>query len=432
MVIKRYQREQMAHIWSDQNKYQAWLDVEIAVDRAWNKLGVIPDQDLQNIVEHASFKVEDILAMEKVTKHDVVAFTRTISQSLGAEKKWVHFGVTSTDVVDTAYGYLLKQANDILRQDLQDLADVVAQKARQYKQTVMIGRTHGVHAEPTTFGLVLANWYSEIKRHQERFEHAAAGVEAGKISGAVGTFANISPQAEALVCQELGLRAQEISTQVLPRDLHAEYIMTLALIAAGIERFALEIRHLQRTEVREVEEFFAPGQKGSSAMPHKRNPIGSENVTGLARVIKGHVFTALEDIELWHERDISHSSAERIILPDTTELLDYMLHRFTKIVQELTVFPEKMEADLQVTHGLIYSQRVMLKLIKTGLSREAAYDIVQPLTAQVWQKHLDFRQLLDNDAQVTERLSKQDLDDAFDYRWHLRHVDEIFQRVGLE
>ncbi|RHW50243.1 adenylosuccinate lyase [Bombilactobacillus bombi] len=432
MVIKRYQREQMAHIWSDQNKYQAWLDVEIAVDRAWNKLGVIPDQDLQNIVEHASFKVEDILAMEKVTKHDVVAFTRTISQSLGAEKKWVHFGVTSTDVVDTAYGYLLKQANDILRQDLQDLADVVAQKARQYKQTVMIGRTHGVHAEPTTFGLVLANWYSEIKRHQERFEHAAAGVEAGKISGAVGTFANISPQAEALVCQELGLRAQEISTQVLPRDLHAEYIMTLALIAAGIERFALEIRHLQRTEVREVEEFFAPGQKGSSAMPHKRNPIGSENVTGLARVIKGHVFTALEDIELWHERDISHSSAERIILPDTTELLDYMLHRFTKIVQELTVFPEKMEADLQVTHGLIYSQRVMLKLIKTGLSREAAYDIVQPLTAQVWQKHLDFRQLLDNDDQVTERLSKQDLDDAFDYRWHLRHVDEIFQRVGLE
>ncbi|MCO6543164.1 MAG: adenylosuccinate lyase [Lactobacillus sp.] len=432
MVIKRYQREQMAHIWSDQNKYQAWLDVEIAVDRAWNKLGVIPDQDLQNIVEHASFKVEDILAMEKVTKHDVVAFTRTISQSLGAEKKWVHFGVTSTDVVDTAYGYLLKQANDILRQDLQDLADVVAQKARQYKQTVMIGRTHGVHAEPTTFGLILANWYSEIKRHQERFEHAAAGVEAGKISGAVGTFANISPQAEALVCQELGLRAQEISTQVLPRDLHAEYIMTLALIAAGIERFALEIRHLQRTEVREVEEFFAPGQKGSSAMPHKRNPIGSENVTGLARVIKGHVFTALEDIELWHERDISHSSAERIILPDTTELLDYMLHRFTKIVQELTVFPEKMEADLQVTHGLIYSQRVMLKLIKTGLSREAAYDIVQPLTAQVWQKHLDFRQLLDNNAQVTDRLSKQDLDDAFDYRWHLRHVDEIFQRVGLE
>ncbi|NVY96711.1 adenylosuccinate lyase [Lactobacillus sp. DCY120] len=432
MVIKRYQRPQMAQIWGDENKYQAWLDVEIAVDRAWNQLGEIPDADLEKIEAHASFKVADILAMEKITKHDVVAFTRTVSQSLGPEKKWIHFGVTSTDVVDTAYGYLLKQANEILRADLQQLMRVVAQKARQYKNTVMIGRTHGVHAEPTTFGLVLANWYSELKRDQERFEHAAKGVEAGKISGAVGTFANIAPQAEALVCQELGLTAQEISTQVLPRDLHAEYIMTMALIAASIERFALEVRHLQRTEVREVEEFFAAGQKGSSAMPHKRNPIGSENVTGLARVIKGHVFTALEDIELWHERDISHSSAERIILPDTTELLDYMLHRFTKIIEELTVFPDKMEADLNVTHGLIYSQRVMLKLIEAGLSREAAYDLVQPKTAQVWAEQGDFRTLLEADPQVTDRLSRSDLDDAFDYHWHLRHVDEIFHRVGLE
>ena len=431
MVIKRYQRPDMARIWSDQNKYQAWLDVEIAVDQAWNKLGIIPDTDLQKIEANAHFEVADILAMEKITKHDVVAFTRTVSQSLGPEKKWIHYGVTSTDVVDTAYGYLLKQANAILRQDLKELAATVANKARQYKNTVMIGRTHGVHAEPTTFGLVLANWYSEIKRDQERFEHAAAGVEAGKISGAVGTFANISPQAEALVCEKLQLRPQEISTQVLPRDLHAEYIMTLALIAASVERFALEIRHLQRTEVREVEEFFAPGQKGSSAMPHKRNPIGSENVTGLARVIKGHVFTALENIELWHERDISHSSAERIILPDTTEILDYMLHRFTKIVQNLTVFPQKMEADLQITHGLIYSQRVMLKLIKTGLSRETAYDIVQPLTAQVWEQKCDFRQLLEADPQIQQHLSKADLDDAFDYHWHLRHVDEIFQRIGL-
>ncbi len=431
MVIKRYQRPDMARIWSDQNKYQAWLDVEIAVDQAWNKLGVIPDADLQKIEANAHFEVADILAMEKITKHDVVAFTRTVSKSLGPEKKWIHYGVTSTDVVDTAYGYLLKQANAILRQDLKELAATVANKARQYKDTVMIGRTHGVHAEPTTFGLVLANWYSEIKRDQERFEHAAAGVEAGKISGAVGTFANISPQAEALVCEKLQLRPQEISTQVLPRDLHAEYIMTLALIAASVERFALEIRHLQRTEVREVEEFFAPGQKGSSAMPHKRNPIGSENVTGLARVIKGHVFTALENIELWHERDISHSSAERIILPDTTEILDYMLHRFTKIVQNLTVFPQKMEADLQITHGLIYSQRVMLKLIKTGLSRETAYDIVQPLTAQVWEQKCDFRQLLEADPQIQQHLSKADLDDAFDYHWHLRHVDEIFQRIGL-
>lgn len=431
MVIKRYQRPDMARIWSDQNKYQAWLDVEIAVDQAWNKLGIIPDDDLQKIQTNVNFEVADILEMEKITKHDVVAFTRTVSKSLGPEKKWIHYGVTSTDVVDTAYGYLLKQANKILRKDLQELATTVAQKAQQHKYTVMIGRTHGVHAEPTTFGLVLANWYSEIKRDQERFEHASAGVEAGKISGAVGTFANISPQAEALVCQKLKLHPQEISTQVLPRDLHAEYIMTLALIAASIERFALEIRHLQKTEVREVEEFFAPGQKGSSAMPHKRNPIGSENVTGLARVIKGYIFTALEDIELWHERDISHSSAERIILPDTTEILDYMLHRFTKIVQNLTVFPQKMETDLQITHGLIYSQRVMLKLIQTGLSRETAYDIVQPLTAQVWEQKCDFRKLLEADPQITKHLSTADLDDAFDYHWHLRHVDEIFQRVGL-
>lgn len=431
MVIKRYQRPEMAHIWSEQNKYQAWLTVEIAIDRAWNKLGEIPDADLAKIEKNSRFNVEDILAMEKITKHDVVAFTRTVSQSLGPEKKWIHFGVTSTDVVDTAYGYLLKQANELLRTDLQRLKTTIAQKAQQYKDTVMIGRTHGVHAEPTTFGLVLATWYSEIERDQERFEHAARGVEAGKISGAVGTFANIPPEVETMVCQELNLHPQEISTQVLPRDLHAEYIMTLALIAASLERFALEIRHLQRTEVREVEEFFAAGQKGSSAMPHKRNPIGSENITGLARVIKGHVFTALEDIELWHERDISHSSAERIILPDTTELLDYMLQRFNKILATLTVFPDKMAADLNVTHGLIYSQRVMLKLIETGLSREAAYDIVQPKAAQVWEQKQDFRQLLEADPQVTARLSPQDLDDAFDYRWHLRRVDEIFQRVGI-
>lgn len=431
MVIKRYQRPKMAHIWSEQNKYQAWLTVEIAIDQAWNKLGEIPDADLAKIEKNARFNVEDILAMEKITKHDVVAFTRTVSQSLGPEKKWIHFGVTSTDVVDTAYGYLLKQANELLRTDLQRLKTTIAQKAQQYKDTVMIGRTHGVHAEPTTFGLVLATWYSEIERDQERFEHAACGVEAGKISGAVGTFANIPPEVETMVCQELNLHPQEISTQVLPRDLHAEYIMTLALIAASLERFALEIRHLQRTEVREVEEFFAAGQKGSSAMPHKRNPIGSENITGLARVIKGHVFTALEDIELWHERDISHSSAERIILPDTTELLDYMLQRFNKILATLTVFPDKMAADLNVTHGLIYSQRVMLKLIETGLSREAAYDIVQPKAAQVWEQKQGFRQLLEADPQVTARLSPQDLDDAFDYRWHLRRVDEIFQRVGI-
>ncbi|UQS83231.1 adenylosuccinate lyase [Bombilactobacillus thymidiniphilus] len=431
MVIKRYQRPEMAHIWSEQNKYQAWLDVEIAVDRAWNKLGKIPDTDLAKIEQNACFEVADILKMEQITKHDVVAFTRTVSKSLGPEKKWIHFGVTSTDVVDTAYGYLLKQANDLLRNDLRKLKQVVAQKAKKYQDTVMIGRTHGVHAEPTTFGLVLANWYAEINRDIDRFEHAATGIEVGKISGAVGTFANIPLEVESLVCAELGLTPQDISTQVLPRDLHAEYIMTLALIASSLERFALEIRHLQRTEVREVEEYFAAGQKGSSAMPHKRNPIGSENITGLARVIKGHVFTALEDIQLWHERDISHSSAERIILPDTTELLDYMLQRFTKIMQELTVFPDKMVADLNITHGLIYSQRVMLKLVEAGLSREQAYDLVQPKTAQVWEQQVDFRQLLESDNTIMQHLTQADLDDAFDYQWHLRNVQSVFDRLGL-
>lgn len=431
MVIKRYQNPAMAQIWSEQNKYQAWLEVEIAVDRAWNRLGKIPAADLAAIEHNASFQVADIIAMEQITKHDVVAFTRTVSKSLGPEKKWIHFGVTSTDVVDTAYGYLLKQANTLLRQDLVNLLHVVAQKAQQYKTTVMMGRTHGVHAEPTTFGLVLANWYSELKRDLQRFDHAAQGVQAGKISGAVGTFANVPPEVEQMVCAQLGLTAQEISTQVLPRDLHAEYIMTLALIGASLERFALEIRHLQRTEVREVEEHFASGQKGSSAMPHKRNPIGSENITGLARVLKGHVFTALEDIELWHERDISHSSAERIILPDSTEILDYMLQRFTKILSNLTVFEDKMAADLNVTHGLIYSQRVMLKLIDAGLSREQAYDLVQPKTAQVWEQQVDFRPLLEADEQIMRYLSPADLDEAFDYHWHLKHIDEIFTRVGL-
>ncbi|UQS81830.1 adenylosuccinate lyase [Bombilactobacillus folatiphilus] len=432
MVVKRYQRPEMAYIWSEQNKYQAWLEVEIAVDRAWSKLGKIPASDLQKIEQNATFQVADILAMEEITKHDVVAFTRTISKSLGPEKKWIHFGVTSTDVVDTANGYLLKQANGLLQQDLKQLLAVVAQKAKQYKTTVMMGRTHGVHAEPTTFGLVLASWYSELKRDLERFDHAANGVQAGKISGAVGTFANVPPAVEAMVCAELGIHPQEISTQVLPRDLHAEYIMTLALIAASLERFALEIRHLQRTEVREVEEHFAQGQKGSSAMPHKRNPIGSENITGLARVMKGYVLPALEDIELWHERDISHSSVERIILPDATELLDYMLHRFTKILEDLTVFEDKMAEDLNVTHGLIYSQRVMLKLIDAGLSREEAYDLVQPKTAKVWAEQVDFRALLEDDERITRYLSVSDLDDAFDYHWHLKHLDEIFERVGLQ
>ena len=383
-MIERYSRQEMANIWSEENKYRAWLEVEILATEAWSQLGVIPQDDVRLIRKNAKFDISRILEIEKETRHDVVAFTRSVSESLGEEKKWVHYGLTSTDVVDTAYGYLIRQANEILKKDLMMLLETIKERAIEHKNTVQMGRTHGVHAEPTTFGLKLATWYSEMKRNIERFEHAAKAVEAGKISGAVGTFANTPQEVEAFVCQKLGIRAQEISTQVLPRDLHAEYFATLALIGSSIERFATEIRGLQKSECREVEEYFAKGQKGSSAMPHKRNPIGCENMCGIARVLCGYMHTAYENIALWHERDISHSSAERIIFPDATIVLDYMLNRFNKIVKELTVFPENMLKNMDKTLGLIYSQRVMLKLIEKGMSREGAYDLVQPKTALSW------------------------------------------------
>lgn len=414
-MIERYTRPEMGKLWTDENRYDTWLEVEILADEAWAELGDIPKADVEKIRKNARFDVARILEIEQETRHDVVAFTRAVSESLGEERKWVHYGLTSTDVVDTAYGYQLKQVNDVLRQDLTNFLTIIGEKAKEHKMTVMMGRTHGVHAEPTTFGLKLALWYSEMKRNIERFEHAAKGVEAGKISGAVGTFANISPFVEEYVCDKLGIRAQEISTQVLPRDLHAEYLSSIALIATSIEKFATEIRGLQKSETREVEEFFAKGQKGSSAMPHKRNPIGSENMSGLARVIRGHMVTAYENVTLWHERDISHSSAERIILPDATILLDYMLNRFGNIVKKLTVFPENMKRNMDATFGLIYSQRVLLKLIDKGMSREGAYDLVQPKTAISWDNQVPFRPLLEEDAEIMSILSMEDLDDAFDY-----------------
>ncbi|MDU5813210.1 MAG: adenylosuccinate lyase [Enterococcus casseliflavus] len=430
-MLERYTRPEMGAIWTDQNRYQAWLEVEILADEAWAELGEIPKEDVALIREKATFDIDRILEIEAQTRHDVVAFTRAVSESLGDESKWVHYGLTSTDVVDTAYGYLMKQANDLIREDLNRFVTIIGEKAKEYKHTVMMGRTHGVHAEPTTFGLKLALWYAEMKRNVERFERAAKGVEAGKISGAVGTFANIPPFVEEYVCEKLGIRAQDISTQVLPRDLHAEYFSAMALIATSIEKFATEIRGLQKSETREVEEFFAKGQKGSSAMPHKRNPIGSENMAGLARVVRGHMVTAYENVSLWHERDISHSSAERIIIPDTTILIDYMLNRFGNIVKNLTVFPENMKRNMNATFGLIYSQRVMLKLIDHGMTREQAYDLVQPKTAQAWDEQTDFRPLLEADPAITDVLSKADLDDAFDYNHHLKQVNTIFERVGL-
>ncbi|EAG1010723.1 adenylosuccinate lyase [Listeria monocytogenes] len=430
-MLERYTRKEMGNIWTEQNRYQAWLEVEILACEAWAELGDIPKEDVAKIRANAKFDVDRIHEIELETRHDVVAFTRSVSESLGAERKWVHYGLTSTDVVDTANSYLLKQANEILRKDLENFIAIIGEKAKEHKYTVTMGRTHGVHAEPTTFGLKLALWYEEMKRNLERFNFAADGVEFGKISGAVGTYANIDPFVESYVCEKLGTTPAPISTQTLQRDRHAEYLATLALIATSVEKFAVEVRALQKSEVREVEEFFAKGQKGSSAMPHKRNPIGSENVTGLARVIRGHTVTAYENVPLWHERDISHSSAERIILPDSTILLDYILNRFGNIVKNLTVFPENMKRNMDRTLGLIYSQRVLLALIDKGLAREAAYDVVQPRAMEAWEKQVPFRELVEQDAIITENLSADEIADCFDYNYHLKNVDLIFDRLGL-
>jgi adenylosuccinate lyase len=430
-MIERYTREEMGAIWTEENKYKAWLEVEILACEAWSELGMIPAGDVKKLRENASFDVSRIYEIEQETRHDVVAFTRAVSESLGQERKWVHYGLTSTDVVDTALSYLIKQANEIIRKDINNFIHVLKEKAIEHKHTVMMGRTHGVHAEPTTFGLKLALWYEEMKRNLERFELAADQIAYGKLSGAVGTYANIDPYVEKYVCEKLGLKPAPVSTQTLQRDRHAAYVSALALIATSIEKFATEIRHLQKTETREVEEFFAKGQKGSSAMPHKRNPIGSENMSGMARVIRGYMTTAYENVALWHERDISHSSAERVILPDATIALNYMLNRFSGIVKKLTVFPENMKRNIDKTYGVIFSQRVLLALIDKGMAREAAYDIVQPKAMEAWETETPFRQLVENERQITEKLSREEIEDCFDYTYHLKNVDEIFERIGL-
>ncbi|MCU1808373.1 adenylosuccinate lyase [Cytobacillus firmus] len=430
-MIERYTRPEMGAIWTEENRFQAWLEVEILACEAWAELGDIPKEDVQKIRENASFNIDRIKEIEEETRHDVVAFTRAVSESLGEERKWVHYGLTSTDVVDTALSYLIKQANDILLKDIERFVEILKNKAQEHKHTVMMGRTHGVHAEPTTFGLKLALWYEEMKRNLDRFKEAAAGVEFGKISGAVGTYANIDPFVEKYVCEKLGIQPAPISTQTLQRDRHAHYMGALALVATSIEKFATEIRGLQKSETREVEEFFAKGQKGSSAMPHKRNPIGSENMTGMARVIRGYMMTAYENVALWHERDISHSSAERIILPDATIALNYMLNRFGNIVKNLTVFPENMKRNMDRTLGLIYSQRVLLALIDMGMTREEAYDTVQPRAMEAWEKQVQFRSLIEQDETITSKLSEAEIDDCFDYNYHIKHVDTIFDRLGL-
>ncbi|SDW70376.1 adenylosuccinate lyase [Paenibacillus sp. CF384] len=430
-MLERYSRPEMRAIWTEENKFKAWLEVELCACEAWVELGVIPREDVEALRKGATFNIDRINEIELETRHDVIAFTRAVSETVGPERKWVHYGLTSTDVVDTAMGYLLLQANTILEKDITNFIEILRGQAVAYKDTAMMGRTHGVHAEPTTFGLKLALWYEEMKRNLERFRHAADGVQFGKISGAVGTYANIDPFVEEFTCKKLGITPAPISTQTLQRDRHAEYVGALALIATSLDKFATEIRALQKSEFREVEEPFAKGQKGSSAMPHKRNPIGCENISGLSRVIRGHMLTAYENVVLWHERDISHSSAERVILPDSTMLLNYMLNRLGNIIKNLQVFPENMKRNMQRTFGVPFSGRVMTKLIDKGMSREQAYDTVQPRAMQAWEEQRQFRDIIESTPEITAHLSADEIADAFNPAWHLKHVDTIFRRLEL-
>ena len=430
-MIERYSRKIMRDVWTEENKFSAYLEVETLSCEAWSKLGVIPAEDVEKIRANATFKVDRIKEIEEQTRHDVVAFTRAVSESLGEERKWVHYGLTSTDVVDTANGYLIKQADAILLKDLEEFLEVLRRRAVEFKSTPCIGRTHGIHADITSFGLKWALWFEEMKRNIERFKTAAAGVEAGKMSGAVGNFANIPPFIQDYVCDKLGINSANISTQVLQRDRHAYYVGTLALIASTLEQMAFEVRNLQRTEVREVEEAFRKGQKGSSAMPHKRNPISSENICGCARVMRGYMAASYENVALWHERDISHSSTERIILPDATELLDYMLNRFKGILDNLVVYPETMLANIYRTKGVIFAQRVMNALIGKGLSREQAYDTVQPIAMKAWTEGLDYQTLLKESADVMGLLSVEELESCFTLDYYFKNVDYIFGRVGI-
>ncbi|MGM9814817.1 MAG: adenylosuccinate lyase [Candidatus Aphodosoma sp.] len=431
-MIDRYSRPVMRNVWTEENKFNAYLKVELYASEAWSELGIVPKEDIKKLWKKASFSIPRIYEIEQQTRHDVVAFTRAVSESLGEERKWIHYGLTSTDVVDTANGYLIKQANEIIRKDLQEFLEVLKRQAIRFKNQPCIGRTHGIHADITSFGLKWVLWYAEMKRNIERFERAAADVETGKMSGAVGNFANIPPFVEEYVCKQLGINHALVSTQVIQRDRHAYYMATLAVIASSLEQMALEIRNLQRTEVHEVEEAFGKGQKGSSAMPHKRNPISSENICGCARVMRGYMATFYENVALWHERDISHSATERIILPDATMLLDYMLNRFKGILENLVIFPEQMLKNIYRTNKVIFAQRVMNALISKGFVREEAYDTVQPIAMKAWSEGLDYQELLSQNEKVMSFLSKEELDSCFTLDYYFSQVDYIYKRNGIE
>jgi len=428
-MIPRYSREVMARIWTEEHKFATWLKVELAALEALAEHGLIPAEVPQRAYRQAACDVQRILELESKTHHDVAAFVDQVAACLGEDGRYFHFGLTSSDVLDTALGLLLKEAADLLLADLDELLAVLKDRAYTHKDLLMVGRTHGVHAEPITLGLKFALWYADFIRHRARLVQAREAIAVGKLSGAVGTFAHLPPEIEAGVCARLGLTPAPISTQIIQRDRHAEYFLTLALIGAGVEKVALEIRHLQRTEVREAEELFAAGQKGSSAMPHKRNPVLSENLSGLARLLRANALAALENMALWHERDISHSSVERVIAPDSTILLDFMLARLTRLLKNLQVYPEHMAANLHLTRGLIFSQSLLLALIAKGLSREAAYRLVQAPAMRVWQEGGEFAQRVKEDAQIGSHLTAAELAEVFDLGRYLRHTDAIFNRV---
>lgn len=421
----------MAALWSEEAQFDAWLEVEIAACAAWSKLGVIPEKDVELIRQHAKFDVKRILEIEEITRHDVVAFTRSVSESLGDERKWIHYGLTSSDVVDTAWSVRLKKANALILEEIDRMIAVLGRRAQEHRHTLMMGRTHGVHAEPTTFGAKLALYYAEMLRNRERFVAASEGIRVGKVSGSVGTFAHVPMEVEKYTCEILGLEVAPVSTQVLQRDRHAHYVSVLALIGATLEKMAVEVRGLQKSEVREVEEAFRKGQKGSSSMPHKRNPVSSENVTGCARLLRGYMVTAFENVALWHERDISHSSAERVILPDATTVLHYALQRFATVMDNLNVYPENMRRNMQRTFGLYNSQRVLNALIDKGLMREDAYDRVQPCAMAAWEEERSFLDIVLESADVLEHLSEAEIKNCFDDEYHLKRIDQILARVGL-
>lgn len=430
-MIARYSLPKMSAIWQEEFKFKTMLAIEIAVLEALAKKRKVPGDALRRIKKKARFNLKKIQQLEEKTQHDVVAFVTNVAGNIGQDAKYLHIGLTSSDLLDTTLGVQLKAASELLIEDLKRLLDLLAKKAKKYQDMVCVGRTHGIHAEPTTFGLKLALWYDETRRNLERLLEAKKAVAVGKISGAVGTYANIEPGVEVYVCSKLGLKPAKISTQIIQRDVYAQYLATLAIIGSSLEKFALEIRHLQRTEVREVEEPFVRGQKGSSAMPHKRNPVICERICGLSRILRANALASLENMALWHERDISHSSVERLIMPDSTVLLDYLLNKFIEVIEGLSVYPQNMLANLVKTKGLIFSQRVLLALMKKGLSRPAAYDLVQHLAMKTWKEDSDFKENLTQDKKVMRYLNRPALDKIFDLDYYLRYVDKIFKNVGL-